>query len=208
MPRRLCKCLKFQICKYVEKWVKSKGPNLSIRVRDKGGVHQVELNSFGCTGVSDMDCERFTIPQGSWSVCNWRARTRLQVGWRERLDPELRGERSCERVELMRVAASNQDAAVAEQISNRMVHARDPTPGQGLEAGAGAVGRVVEDRVQGRVDGIAPSLRPGARAIDNKNVPGGKQDHVAHAPPHGHVLHGPRRVRGGDRHPTASQATR
>ena len=120
----------------------------------------------------------------------------------ESLNAKLGRELAGEVVELVRVAACDEDAAVGQEVGGGVVHPGNGRGCQHLEPGFGVVGGVV-DGVESRVAGLHPPLRPVPGAVDDQHVARRQDHHFAHVAPDWHRLHAPLRV-GGSRYNSAA----
>ena len=165
------------------------------RVRGEGrGSHVDGDAAIDSAFVRDSDGEGFAVREVTRG--GKAGASTAEVGGGERFDAELRGEDARERVELVRVGASHQNAAVPQESRNRMIHAGNGGGRERLEATAQRSVRVVHDGVVRGVGSVAPALRPLLCAIDDDHIAVRRDDHVAHGARDWHVLHGPLRVGG------------
>ena len=152
-----------------------------------GRVVELELDDGGVVG-GNGDGEVGAVVEGSGATDDFRA-TGLDIVRDEALDAKLRGEEDAgEGVELVRVGAGQDDAAVGDHVGSGVVDARDVGARQRREARAR---RVVGQVEVGRRHGIrrhAPALRPGPRAVDDEHILRGQHDHVTHQPVVRHIL--------------------
>ena len=170
-------------------------------MRHEGRACQVDFDGLGRRGFH-CGREGIAVLEPAGRGGEGRA-VGTEVGRRERFDAELGREVACESVELVRVGARHEDAAVGQQIGGGVVHARDGRPGERFEAPARRVVGAVE---HGRLHGVycvAPALRTAAGAVDDEHLARRQQDHVAHEAPLRHGLHGPAGVRRQRRHAAA-----
>lgn len=143
-------------------------------------------------GVIHLAGEFLAIAQASGH--NQAGTSAAQVGRRERLNPQLSGKLASKSVELVSVAARDEDPPILQQIRRRVVQSGDGGGSQGLEAlpcfGAG----VVHHGREHGVASIAPALAALRRAIDDQHIAGGEEDHVAHSAALRERFHGPVRA--------------
>lgn len=169
---------------------------LALRKRVSGERCRDEVHLDRARGLGDgeRDSENLTEGQGHGSGDESGAFGIIgggHVGWRPGLHAELGGEGSREGVELMRVAACEQDAAIEEKIGRGMIHARDGGRRHEEEASGEGEAGAINEGIESRVGGVAPALGAILGAVDDEDVAGRKEEHVAHAASQRHGLHGP-----------------
>lgn len=103
-----------------------------------------------------------------------------QVRRRESLDPQLRGELGLEVVTCVGVASGHQDVAVWKNRGAGVVHPRNLCAFELLEPLASAAVWVVKDRDKVGLVGVLPRSRALLGTVENQELSGGQDQHVAH----------------------------
>ena len=161
--------------------------DLGVGVGGVGRGVELEQDGGGVVG-GHGDGEFDAVAEGGGASGDFRA-TGLDVVGDEALDSKLGGEEDAgEGVELVRVGAGQDDAAIGDHVGGGVVDARDVGARQRREARAR---RVVGQVEVGRHHGVprhAPALRPSRRAADDEHFLRGQQDHFTHQPVVRHIL--------------------